>query len=115
MTIQDVLNEVDELKPNQYKSGTKISWISKIEKKIHDDIISRQGYDGPPPDYTRNTDLETVLLAPDAYADLYVYYVISMIEQHNGEIERYRNTSAMFNQLYINFIGWYYATHRQKR
>ena len=115
MTIQDVLNEIDELKPNQYKSGTKIGWISKLDKKIHNDIISRIGYDGPEPDYTRNTDTDTVLLAPDAYSDLYVHYVISMMEMGDGEIERYANSSAMFNTLYDSFIGWYYATHRQKR
>ena len=115
MTIQDVLNEIDELKPNQYRSGTKISWISKLDKKIHNDIISRIGYDGPEPDYTRNTDLDTEVLAPDAYADLYVHYVTSMMEYNDGEIERYQNSSMLFNQLYNEFIGWYYYTHRQKR
>ena len=115
MTIQAVLNEVDELKPNQYKTGTKIGWISVLDKKVYNDIISREGYDGPEPEYSEYSDMDTELLVPDAYGDLYAYYIMSLMEFNDGETERYMNSSQMFNVKYDEFIGWYYYTHRQKR
>ena len=115
MTIQDVLNEVDELKPNQYKAGTKIAWISKLEKKVYNDVITRVGYDGPEPYYDNETDLDTTLIVPDAYGDLYVAYVSSMIDYYNAETERYENSRIMFNSMYDEFLGWYFAKYRQKR
>lgn len=41
MTIEEVLAQVDELKPNQYSDTVKISWLSKLDSKIFVEVISR--------------------------------------------------------------------------
>lgn len=41
MTINEVLAEVQELKPSQYDEALMIKWISRIEAKIINDIIKK--------------------------------------------------------------------------
>lgn len=115
MTIQDVIAETDNLKPNQYDTGSKLRWLSDIEGKIYDDILSVRM--GSPvsscPKYDLESDFDTDLLAPDTYAQVYVYYLMAMIDYYNAELERYNNSMVMFNMAWDEFARYWYSTHRQ--
>lgn len=108
MTINEVLTEVDELKPNQYQDETKIRWLSILEGKIVDEIFKTHvlaekiEFTG----YSIN-DINSELLVPDTYADLYRYYLYAMIDQNNGEMNRYAGSMQAFNQAYKDFANYY--------
>lgn len=116
MTIQDALTQLEELKPNQFGEELKIKWLSDIEGKIYDEIISkRNGYENIDSyTYDINSDYDTDLNVPDRYAMIYIYYLMAMIDFANGETERYSNSMQMFNSSYQEFVNYWYKTHTQR-
>lgn len=108
MTINEVITQVDELKPNQVSEDIKVRWLSVLEGKIIDEIIlthelaDRIEFNG----YTIN-DMNTDLLVPDTYADLYIYYVEAMIDQVNNEGARYASSMQMFNNAWQDYANYY--------
>lgn len=132
MTINELLSEVDELKPNQYGDEQKIRWINKVEKTIIEEIIKMREPDKKPEEteeseesagneeteftgYTEATNMDTELVVKEPYTDLYKYYLFSMIDMHNEEYDRYQNSSQMFNAAYQDFANYWYRTHRGKQ
>lgn len=41
MRVEEALALLDELKPNQYDDAVKISWLSKLDFKIYEEVIKR--------------------------------------------------------------------------
>ena len=110
--IIDILSEVDELKPNTYEDAQKIKWISTVEAGLYRDVyetheheeeIEFNGYS--------EDDMNTELWLPDSYADIYTYYVMALMDFHNGEIERYNNSIIMYMTALNDFKAWYNRTH----
>ena len=110
--IIDILSEVDELKPNTYEDAQKIKWISTVEASLYRDVyetheheeeIKFNGYS--------EDDMNTELWLPDSYADIYTYYVMALIDFHNGEIDRYNNSMIMYMTALNDFKAWYNRTH----
>ena len=108
MTINEVITQVDELKPNQISYDIKVRWISVLEGKIIDEIILTHElseiveFNG----YTIN-DMDTVLLVPDTYADVYIYYIEAMIDETNNESARYASSMQMFNSAWQDYANYY--------
>lgn len=114
-TINEIITEVDEIKPNAYDEGIKIKWLSNLDYRIYNDIIktheqdedneitSFAGYD--------ESNEDTELLAPDPYSELYKYYLYSMIDFSNSETDRYANSMQMFNTAYSDYQNHYNRTH----
>lgn len=113
MTINEVLTEVNELKPNVYDDAIKIRWISVLEGKLIDEIFktheleNKIDFNG----YTMD-DLTTELLVPDTYADIYKYYVFAMMDANNQEAARYASSMALFNAAYKDFASFYNRNNR---
>lgn len=117
MTINELISEVDELKPNTYGDEQKLKWINKVEGTIFKEIILTHEPDGELEDvefteYTSKTNMDTKLLVREPYSDLYKYYLFSMIDMHNEEYDRYQNSSQMFNESYQQFANFWNRTHR---
>lgn len=115
MTIQDAITETDNLKPNLYDTGSKLRWLNDIEGKLYNDIFSVR-MDSPVkdcPKYNLSSDFNTDLLVPDTYAQIYIYYLIAMIDYYNAELDRYNNSMVMFNMAWDEFAKYWYSTHRQ--
>lgn len=116
MTIEEVLAQVDELKPNQYDDGIKVSWLSKLDEKIFKELISIyedseiKTFDG----YTIS-DMGKELLVDEAYADLYIDYIFAMIDYVNQELDRYNNSMMMHNEKFNQYKDFYNRTHRRKK
>lgn len=112
MTINELLTEIDEIKPNAYDDSIKIRWVSVLEGKIVNDIILTHklsevvDFNG----YTIN-DMDTELLVPDTYADVYKYYVFAMIDSSNGENNHYANDMMLFNTAWNEFANYYNRTN----
>ena len=61
--------------------------------------------------YDENTDLQTELLVPTPYDDLYLRWMEAMIDFHNGEYGKYNNAVDMFTTSYEAFQNYYNRTH----
>lgn len=114
MTVNEVLAEVNEVKPSQYDASILIRWLNQIELQIVEEIVNtHEGDEVSFSQYTENNTADE-LIAPDAYADLYKYYLYAMIDFANGETDRYTNSMIMFNNAYQKFADYYNRTHMSK-
>lgn len=113
MTIRDVITQVNTLKPNQIPEDIMVRWISVLEGKIIDEIIlthelsERVEFNG----YSLN-DMDTELIVPDTYADVYIYYVEAMIDETNNEGARYASSMQMFNNAWQDYANYYNRNNR---
>ena len=117
MTVIQAITRADGLKSNDFEQIEKIGWLSELDHKIYEEIIKTHEGDGGvffvPYGAETNADT-TVLLAADAYAELYVMWLIAKIDLHNAEIGRYNNDILEFNALYQAYERWYNRTHAPK-
>lgn len=115
MKVIDVIERVDDLKPNSYLFETKVSWLSQLEEQIYDDLIKT--HDNPLNiEYKKlsedNTEME--LIAPDRFEEMYVAWLFTKIDFYNAEITRYNNSALLFNTLYQEFANYWNRTYMPK-
>lgn len=120
MKIIEAINRVDALKPNQYTSEQKLTWLSELDARIYNDILCTHE-DNPletiPEEDEEETaifpytDEETALIAEFPYDCMYVSYLQAKIDEANEETQRYQVSAAMFNAQYDDFARFYNRTH----
>lgn len=113
LTILDAIGRVNQSKPNTYSDVDKILWLSTAEWNIKRDIVdTHEGanlvkFDG----FNENTPTNTELIAPAPYDELYVRFLEAQIDYANGEIGKYNNAIAMYNEAMHSFRNWYNKEH----
>lgn len=110
MTIQEAINRTDALKYNTYSNEDKIAWLSRLDAMVkrlildtHEgtDNVSFAGYDS-------QTELDTVLLVPSPYDEIYILWLQAQIDLNNGEYDKYNASITLFNteyEAYENYIN----------
>ena len=117
MTVEECINRVDSVKPNQYSIEDKVRWLSYLDGSIQKEIIDRHEkpvvaeeesteFTGYSPD-----DLSVSLIAPFPYDEMYVAYLKAKIDEENGETARYNNTASTFNGMLMDFQKAYNREH----
>jgi len=97
-----IISLVDEIRPNTVTTATKKGWLARCDQTIYDQVIARHfGADDLVP-YKNETrqqdDPPEYLMIDDPYGTpIYEYYLISMIDQTNGDTARYNNDSIVYN------------------
>ena len=114
MTIQEALDTTDELKPNMMSPRLKMKFLTEIEQLIHGEIVLRHAHteaQHAKPEYTEETDPQTVLLVPDPYSDVYPKYLLTQIDRQNQEDARYNVDRALFENAYETMSDWWTREH----
>lgn len=93
MTVDEVLKNVDEARPNDYGAERKLKWLQTFEAELKTMVLLEEEVSVP----VTGTD-ELCLEAP--WDSLYELWLIAMIEYYNGEYDRYDNSYALFNKQY---------------
>ena len=113
MTIAEAISQVDALKPNTYTQEDKVGWLSTLDARVkkqvinaheNNDTISFNGYDSV-------ADMETELLVPAPYDEMYLRWLEAQIDYHNSEDERYNNAIMLFNNAYDGYKKYYTRNH----
>ena len=103
---------MDALKPNNYSQEDKVKWLSTLDGIVKKEIIDTHvggsaiefnGYD--------INSIETELLIPAPYDDIYIKWLEAQIDYSNSEIGKYNNSMAMFNSAYSTYERYYNRTH----
>ena len=116
MTIIEAINAIDDLYPNTFPQGKKIEQLSKLDGVIKKEIIDKHEgseeatFNG----YDENTPLDTELLVPAPYDDIYVFWLQTWIDYWNGEIGRYNNSTAMYKSAFSTYERAYNREHMPK-
>lgn len=113
MTIVEAITKFDELKPNGYSQFQKIIWLSNLDAQIKAEVIDTHegAEDVTFTDYTENTDIDTELLVPTPYEDLYMAWLEAKVDYTNGEYTKYNNSITTFNERYAAYERYYNRTH----
>lgn len=113
MTIIEAINSTDALKFNTYNQTEKIGWLSRLDSMVKSHIIdTHQGAENTSfSGYTENTPLDTVLLVPAPYDEMYLRWLEAQIDYHNGEYDKYNNAIIMFNTAFEAYQSFYNGTH----
>ena len=114
MTLQEAIDRIDSLKPNQYTAEDKVRWLSDLDMNIFRDVILSHHHRRdikPFMGYTME-DLEHSLIAEDPYTELYVAYLGMKMDEYNGDTAKYNNSSVMFNAYMENYSKWINKTRR---
>ena len=116
MKIMEALYRIDEVKPNSYSQSEKIKWLSSLDGIVKREIIDthEDGVDTEFKGYDVDTDLDTDMLVPFPYDDIYLRYLEMQIDYANGEYGKYNNSITMYNTAYLAFEKYYNRTHLPK-
>lgn len=113
MTIIEAINRLDDLTFNTYSQNDKVAWLSTLDSSVKQQIIdTHEGADAISfSGYTDDTPLETVLLVPAPYDEVYLRWMEAQIHYHNGEYGKYNNAIIMYNTAFETYQSYYNRTH----
>ena len=102
-TVKQVLEQVDAMLPNQYTTAEKRRWLLQAEgfvvREVHQPHAGGEETEVPPEDAGE----DTVLLVQPPYDELYRHYVEAQIRYANGEMARYNNAAAQWNNAFLTY------------
>ena len=104
MTVTQAIAAADELRLNTVSDEQKTRWVYQLECRI----AEMMGEESPK--YEFPTDRE--LAMPEEHEDIYVRYLVAMIDHFNGEDELYANDITVFEEAYADACGWWIRHHR---
>ena len=116
MKIIEAINKIDYLKHNTYSQDEKVGWLSRLDSMVKRLVIDTHegGEDITFTGYDSSTDQDTELLVGAPYDDIYLRWLEMQIDYANGEINKYNNSSEMFNTVWQAFQNYYNRTHMPK-
>ena len=113
MTIAEAISKVDALKPNTYSTEDKVAWLSTLDARVKKQVINAHEYSDTIffYGYDSKADMETELLVPAPYDEMYLRWLEAQIDYHNSEDDRYNNAIMLFNNAYDGYKKFYTRTH----
>ena len=116
MKIIEAINRIDSLKHNTYTNVDKIEWLSRLDEMVLRLIIDTHegGEDVVFESYDTKTDLNTEMLVPAPFDEVYLHWLEMQIDYAQAEYGRYNNSSEMFNTAFNKYRNYYNRTHKPK-
>jgi hypothetical protein len=116
MTILEAINRVNSTKPNSYTQVEKVDWLSTLDGVVKSEIIDTHegGEDVVFNGYDADTLLDTELLVPTPYDDIYIRWLEARIDYANGEYNKYNNSMTAYNDAYDLYARYYNRKHMPK-
>jgi hypothetical protein len=106
MNYTTAIAAADELRINTVPDEQKHRWIFELECRV----AEMMGADEPRYEFPSDCDL----LLPEQHQDVYVRYLVAMIDHYNGEDELYANDRVVFDDAFADARGWWIRHHRPK-
>lgn len=115
MTVGELVERIIMLRGRQYDENIIVGWLNEIEGQVVDEVINRaEGYDTEFKPLLYDKDAEKKLSIPDRFQDVYINYLLSKIDYHNQETERYNNDVIMYNSAYDAYAAWFRRSYMPK-
>lgn len=115
MTVGELIETIIRLRGRQYGEDIMMEWLNEIEGQVIDEVVNRaEGYNVEFKPLSYDMDAEKRLTIPERFQDVYINYMLSKIDYHNQETERYNNDVVMYNSAYDAYAGWFRRENRPK-
>ena len=105
MTVSQVIEAVDEVKPNAFSNEEKVRWLNEVEGKVQTEVLLLASEEIITYTYEKNKDAELLVQPP--HDKLYPAYLEARVDYANGEYDKYQNTMQMFNAFFGEFVRWF--------
>ena len=106
MTIAELIQQVDAVRPNQYDNDTKVGWINEVESKVVRNVLNRILWaEEEFTPYVYATDATTELKIPDEHSDVYKTYLYAQMDFANAETDRYNADAAMHRSAWDDYAA----------
>lgn len=110
MTLKQVIDMVDAIKPNAFDEATKTIWVNEVEGFVQTEVFLLAVEDVI--EYAWPTDQNTELLVEPPHSKLYWTYLSAMVDFANGEYSKYNNTMQVYNAFMSEYMRWFAAHYR---
>lgn len=116
MTIIEAINRLDSLKFNTYSQPDKIEWLSRLDSTVKLQIVDTHfgGEDVTFSGYTDDTPLDTVLLVPAPFDEVYLRWMEAQIDYYNGEYDKFNASIIMYNTAFNEYACYYNTYHKPR-
>lgn len=116
MKIIEAITQIDSLKHNTYSEVEKIGWLNRLDGMVKRLIIDTHegGEDVAFSGYDANTDLQTEMLVPSPFDEMYIRWLEAQIDYANGEYDKYNNSILMYQTVYDGYANYYRRNHMPK-
>ena len=104
MNYTTAIAAADELRINTVSDEQKHRWIYELECRVAE-MMGKEI-----PEYEFPSDEEVLL--PPQHQDVYVRYLVAMIDHYNGENELYINDITVFEDAYRDACSWWIRHNR---
>lgn len=106
MTVMTSIQVADQLAPNRLDETLKRRWLGDLEGMVRVELLGES-----PESLTQFTvngvlPIGASLKVPYPYDRLYWLYLVAMVEQAQGDTNRYAGAAAMFNTAYNSYAKW---------
>lgn len=117
MTINQVIQNVEQLRSPTGDAELLISFINELEWRIKREIIdtAEDGEDYLFTGYSSEKDMETELLAPPPYDDVYVQFCCYRMDLRENQIASANNSIERFEMIYDRFSRYWIREHCPKQ
>jgi hypothetical protein len=110
MTLKELIEQVDSIKPNAYTEEQKTVWVNNVEGMVQSQIFLLAPEEMISYKWPDDQDKELLVTFP--HEKLYPSYLCAYIDYANGEYNKYQNTMQMFNADFSEFMRWFANTYR---
>ena len=107
MTVNEVIQRADGVKPNPFTTQEKFNWVNELNQRVGLELMLMTPKTVEQICKVYPDDLDTKLLIRPPNDELYVLYLMSRIDEMSGEYNKYANSSAIFNQRWGQFAEWF--------
>lgn len=112
LSVRRAVERADMLYPNVLPFTVKADWLRELDMRLIRECLSRyeDGIREEVGDYSEAPD--TPLVAGEAFSGLYTAYIAMALDIVNTDIERYENSSALFNSQLLEYMKYINRTHK---
>ena len=115
ITIEEALREFTLMEGCPQEQEQRVKWLSRLDGRVYRELMlprvgAPKDFDG----YDIDTDLQTELLIPEPYGDVYTHWLRAQNAIYNGENEAYEDAVAAFEVAWNAFSADYIRSHPGK-
>ena len=135
-TVAEIIGQYNNERPNQVGDDLKVLWLRKCEQAIINEIFVSHEHDleaeskislsvvgstlkienaGTFEQHIDSFDMDTHLLVPEPYDDLYLHFIDQRIALNNNDKTRYNTAATQYNNALLTFQQYFNRTYITKK
>lgn len=135
-TVAEIISQYNTERPNQVEDAQKVLWLRKCERMIINEILVSHEHDleeetrvdmkvvgshlvitgaGSFEQHIDSFDMDTPLLVPEPYDDLYLHYLDQRIALNNNDKTRYNTAATQYNNALLMYQQYVNRTYKTKK